>query len=102
MLLNSLSTAAMVKLGRTYSNLMIGMNGRNAKLRQRQITILMEASGESEPECRAQLAKCGGDLRRALLCLLSALTPEQAALALEAESGSIRAALAAVNTRPSP
>jgi N-acetylmuramic acid 6-phosphate etherase len=98
MLLNALSTATMVKLGRTYSNLMIGMNGRNAKLRQRQITILMEASGAGEAASRAELARCEGDLRLALLCLLSGLTPQQADPALAAARGNVRAALAAIGS----
>jgi N-acetylmuramic acid 6-phosphate etherase len=98
MLLNGLSTATMVKLGRTYSNLMIGMNGRNAKLRQRQITILMEASGAGEAASRAELARCEGDLRLALLCLLSGLTPQQADPALAAARGNVRAALAAIGS----
>jgi N-acetylmuramic acid 6-phosphate etherase len=99
MVLNALSTAAMVRLGRTYSNLMIAMNGRNAKLKQRQITILMEASGASEAACRAELARCESDLRLALLCLLSGLTPEQAAPALATARGNVRAALAAIGSR---
>ncbi|HEX6934712.1 MAG TPA: N-acetylmuramic acid 6-phosphate etherase [Streptosporangiaceae bacterium] len=95
MVLNALSTAAMVRLGRTYSNLMIAMNARNAKLRQRQITILMEASGATEAACRDELARCDGDPRLALLCLLSGLTPGQARSALAAALGNVRAALAA-------
>jgi N-acetylmuramic acid 6-phosphate etherase len=98
MVLNALSTAAMVRLGRTYSNLMIGMNVRNAKLRQRQITILMEASGGTETACRDEIARCDGDLRLALLCLLSGLTPEQARPVLAATLGSVRAALTAIGS----
>jgi N-acetylmuramic acid 6-phosphate etherase len=98
MVLNALSTAAMVRLGRTYSNLMIGMNVRNAKLRQRQITILMEASGGTESACRDELARSEGDLRVALLCLLSCQTPEQARPALAAAHGSVRAALTAIGS----
>ena len=94
MILNSLSTAVMIGLGRTYSNLMVSMSGTNAKLRQRQIFILMETSGATEAACRAELARCGGDLRLAVLCLLSGLEPEAAARALAA-GGSVRAALAA-------
>jgi N-acetylmuramic acid 6-phosphate etherase len=99
MVLNALSTATMVRLGRTYSNLMVAMNGRNAKLGQRQITILMEASGASEAACSAELARCDGDLRLALLCLLSGLTPEQAGPALAAALGSVRVAFAATGVR---
>jgi N-acetylmuramic acid 6-phosphate etherase len=94
MILNSLSTAVMIRLGRTYSNLMVSLSGTNEKLRQRQIYILMEAAGASEADCRAELARCGGDLRLALLCLLSGLDPEAAAPVLAAV-GSVRAALAA-------
>ena len=97
MILNSLSTAVMIRLGRTYSNLMVSLSGTNAKLRQRQIFILMETSGASEAACRAELARCGGDLRLAMLCLLSGLEPDAAARALAA-TGSVRAALAVTGT----
>jgi N-acetylmuramic acid 6-phosphate etherase len=93
MVLNALSTGAMVRLGRTYSNLMVGMSGTNAKLRQRQVTILREASGAREDACRAELARCGGDLRLALFCLLSGLEPKAAADALTDVGGSLRRAL---------
>ncbi|HKD87572.1 MAG TPA: N-acetylmuramic acid 6-phosphate etherase [Streptosporangiaceae bacterium] len=96
MILNSLSTAVMIKLGRTYSNLMILLSGTNEKLRLRQVLILMEISGASEASCRAELDRCGGDLRLALLCLLAGVTPESAASALAAADGDVRAALAAV------
>jgi N-acetylmuramic acid 6-phosphate etherase len=96
LLLNALSTAAMVRMGRTYSNLMVSLSGANAKLRARQLRILAEASGADEATCRSQLALCGGDLRLALLCLLSGLRPEAAAKALSAVGGSVRAALAAL------
>ena len=96
MILNSLSTAVMVRLGRTYSNLMVSLSGTNAKLRQRQICILMEASGATEAVCRAELARCNGDLRLAIVCLLSGLDPDPGARAL-ATAGSIRAALASAN-----
>jgi N-acetylmuramic acid 6-phosphate etherase len=94
MVLNALSTAAMVRLGRTYSNLMIGMSGSNAKLRQRQLGILREVSGASEEACREELARSGGDLRLALLCLLSGLESKAAAGALADAGGSVREALA--------
>jgi N-acetylmuramic acid 6-phosphate etherase len=98
LLLNALSTAAMVRLGRTFSNLMVSLSGTNAKLRGRQLTILMEATGADETVCRTQLARCAGDLRLALLCLLSGLEPEAAAKALADADGSIRSAVAANST----
>jgi N-acetylmuramic acid 6-phosphate etherase len=93
MVLNALSTAAMVRLGRTYSNLMVSMSGRNAKLRQRQLAILREVSGAPDEACRGELARCGGDLRLALFCLLSGLEPKAAAGALADAGGNLRAAL---------
>jgi N-acetylmuramic acid 6-phosphate etherase len=93
LVLNALSTAAMVRLGRTYSNLMVSMSGANAKLAARQVRILAEASGAPEAACRSQLARCGGDLRLALLCLLSGLDPDAAAKALSAAGGNVRIAL---------
>jgi N-acetylmuramic acid 6-phosphate etherase len=95
LILNSLSTAVMIKLGRTYSNLMVALSGTNEKLRQRQVLILMETSGARESSCRAELERCGGDLRAAMLCLLAGMTPESAARALALAHGSVRAALAA-------
>lgn len=95
LVLNALSTAALVRLGRTFSNLMVSVSGTNTKLRGRQLTILMEATGAEETVCQAQLTRCGGDLRLALLCLRSGLEPEGAATVLAAADGSIRAALAA-------
>ena len=95
LILNSLSTAVMIRLGRTYSNLMVSLLGTNEKLRLRQMLILMEISGASEAVCRAELDRCEGDLRLAMLCLLGGLTPESAAAALAAADGNVRAALAA-------
>jgi N-acetylmuramic acid 6-phosphate etherase len=93
MVLNALSTAAMVRLGRSYSNLMISMSGSNAKLRQRQLAILREISGAGNEACRDELERCGGDLRLALLCLLSDLEPQAAADALREAGGHMRVAL---------
>jgi N-acetylmuramic acid 6-phosphate etherase len=57
----------------------------------------MEASGVSEAASRRALARTGGDLRLALLGLLSGLSPESAARALAAAGGSVRTALAAAD-----
>jgi N-acetylmuramic acid 6-phosphate etherase len=96
MVLNALSTATMIRLGRTFSNLMAALSGTNDKLRQRQLTILREASGAPEDICRAELERCGGDLRLALMCLLSGLEPGQAAEALADAGGSVRGALSTI------
>lgn len=93
MALNDLSTTAMVQLGRTYSNLMVSVDGLNSKLRSRQLSILREASGAPADQCRAELSRCEGNLRLALLCLLSSQEPSVAGEALLAAGGSVRRAL---------
>lgn len=93
LVLNSLSTAAMIRLGRTYSNLMVDMVATNAKLRRRSITILREATGASEARCAHALRDADGNLKVALVCLLSGAAPARAAAALAAGQGNVRQSL---------
>lgn len=93
LVLTSFSTAVMVKLGRTYSNLMVSMRATNAKLRGRTIRILHEATGLSEDDCARALAEASGDLKVALVHLLSGVPTERAAAALEDTKGHVRNAL---------
>jgi N-acetylmuramic acid 6-phosphate (MurNAc-6-P) etherase len=72
---------------------MVGMSGTNAKLRQRQLSILSAVSGAQDEACRAELERCGGDLRLSLLCLLSGLAPDAAGGPLADAGGSVRGAL---------
>jgi N-acetylmuramic acid 6-phosphate etherase len=102
LMLNALSTATMVRLGRTYSNLMVCAAGTNAKLARRQVTILMQASGAGASACGAELARCGGDLRLALTCLLSGVSAETARSALAGAGGVVRDALAALGPAGRP
>ncbi|MBP2340322.1 N-acetylmuramic acid 6-phosphate etherase [Saccharothrix coeruleofusca] len=93
LVLTSFSTAVMVKLGRTYSNLMVSMRATNAKLRGRTVRILREATGLAEPECTAALAEADGDLKVALVRLLSGVPTARAAEVLAAAHGHVRQAL---------
>jgi N-acetylmuramic acid 6-phosphate etherase len=93
LVLNAMSTAAMVQLGRTYSNLMVSVNALNSKLRGRVIKILVEATGLDAETCAAALAEAGGDTRTALLSLLCDVPPDHAAEALAAAGGSVRDAM---------
>ena len=68
LVLHSLSTAMMVRLGRTYSNLMVGMVATNAKLRGRLVAILVEATGHAQsgaPPCLPTPRRREGRPRRA-------------------------------------
>ncbi|WP_112262570.1 N-acetylmuramic acid 6-phosphate etherase [Lentzea terrae] len=93
LVLTSFSTAVMVKLGRTYSNLMVSMRATNAKLRGRTVRILREATGLPENDCAQALADASGDLKVALVHLLSGVPTERAAAALEDTKGHVRNAL---------
>ena len=93
LVLTAFSTAVMVKLGRTYSNLMVSMRATNAKLRGRTLRILREATGLSQQECADALDGAQGDLKVALVHLLSGVDPAQAAAVLTATDGHVRKAL---------
>jgi N-acetylmuramic acid 6-phosphate etherase len=102
LVLNSFSTAVMVRLGRTWSNLMVDMVATNAKLRGRVVRILREASGADEPAARRALELASGELKPALLSLLARIDPDQARAALEHHQGSVADALASIQGQHSP
>lgn len=93
MLLNSFSTALMVRGGRTYSNLMVRLAPLNAKLRARQVRILRQATGASDSVSEAALAHAGGDLPVALVALLASTDMATAEAALKQADGIVRAAV---------
>ncbi|GAA3025545.1 N-acetylmuramic acid 6-phosphate etherase [Actinokineospora globicatena] len=92
-LLTTFSTAVMVKMGRTYSNLMVSMRATNAKLRGRSLRILREATGSGQQECSAALLAAHGDLKVAMVHLLSGVDVMDASRALAQSSGHVRRAL---------
>lgn len=83
MVLNTFSTAVMVRLGKVYSNLMIDVLPTNEKLRGRVLRMLSQASGADLDRCRTVL-EAAGTPRSALVCLLADVPPEAAAAALAA------------------
>jgi len=96
LILNSFSTALMVRLGKTYSNLMVEVSATNDKLRVRKVRILREASGADDTAAVAALAQADGDLRTALVALLAGVAAERARQALGSADGSVRGALTAL------
>jgi N-acetylmuramic acid 6-phosphate etherase len=94
LVLNAFSTAVMVRGGRVYSNLMVEMVATNAKLRGRMISILMEATGCSEAESRQALGAADGDLKTALVALVTGAGVDDARAALVRSSEQVRGALA--------
>jgi N-acetylmuramic acid 6-phosphate etherase len=102
LVLNAFSTATMVRLGHTYSNLMTGVVAKNAKLHGRMVAILAQASGRDPDTCARVLAESTGDLRLALVRLLGDVDADRAGIALDAAGGVVRAALRHLDLPPNP
>ena len=98
MILNAFSTTLMIKLGRTWSNLMVDLVATNAKLRGRMLRILAEATGADEAACEAALAEADGELKPALVHLLTGSPVAEARAALDAAHGRVATALAELGT----
>jgi N-acetylmuramic acid 6-phosphate etherase len=96
LVLNGFSTALMIRLGKTYSNLMVEVTRHNAKLRGRVLVILEEATGATEDECRRALDAADGDTKTAIVSLLAGTDVSTARAALEATNRRVREALAAL------
>ncbi len=93
LVLNSLSTALAVALGRTYSNLMVDMVATNAKLRGRSVAILEQATERSEAECVDALDRADGEVKVALVSLLAGCDIADARERLARVGGVVRAAI---------
>src|SRR5207245_7173250 len=93
LVLNMLSTLAMVQLGKVYGNLMVDLNATNAKLRRRAIRIVAAAAGVPEPDAVEALARAQGRVPVAIVMLLARIGPEAAAERLARAGGSVRRAV---------
>jgi len=93
MVLNMLSTASMIKLGKTYGNLMVDVRATNAKLTARVQRMVKDVTGATEIEVAEALEKAAGSAKTAIVILLGRLTAKQAIRLLEQSRGSVRHAL---------
>ena len=93
MVLNMLSTAAMVRLGHAYENLMIDLLDTNEKLSERSVRILAEASGKDLSAAKHALRQSGHNLRVALVMLKKKVDAPSAKLMLKTSMGNLRMAL---------
>ncbi len=93
LVLNMLSTGAMIRLGKTYGNLMVDVRPTNAKLRDRAIRIVSEATGIERDAAEAALAAAGGEVKTAIVATLAGVPPEEARQRLASADGVVRAAL---------
>ena len=93
MVLNMLTTGAMVLLRKTYGNLMVDLRASNTKLVDRARRILIGFTGLSREEAERKLAECGGELKTAIAAQLCSLSPEEARQLLEQSGGHFRQVL---------
>ncbi|HEY8426653.1 MAG TPA: N-acetylmuramic acid 6-phosphate etherase [Limnochordales bacterium] len=93
MVLNMISTGAMVRLGKVYRNLMVDMRATNEKLRRRALRMVMAATGCSEEQALDALARAGMHVKTAIVMLLAGVGVEEARARLAAAGGFVRRAV---------
>lgn len=87
MILNMLSTAAMIRLGKVYGNLMVDVMVTNAKLAERARRIVAEVTGLPPDAAGLLLAQCDQQVKTAIVVALLGVTPEEARQRLAAHKG---------------
>jgi N-acetylmuramic acid 6-phosphate etherase len=93
LVLNMISTISMIRLGKTFGNLMVDLVPSNEKLRARARSIVREAADVSAEEADNALARAGGDPKVAIVSLLAGLDPEEARARLAGAGGVVRRAV---------
>ena len=93
LVLNMISTIAMIRLGKTYGNLMVDVQATSAKLHERARRIVAAATGAEDAEAAKALDAAGGNVKTAIAMMLSGAKPAEAEGALRASGGRLREAL---------
>jgi N-acetylmuramic acid 6-phosphate etherase len=94
LVLNTISTVSMIRLGKTYGDLMVDVHATNEKLRERVRRIVRQATGASEDEADRALEEAEGSAKVAIVSLLAGIDAEAARTRLDEAGGSIRGAVA--------
>jgi len=98
LVLNMLTTGAMIRTGKVYGNLMVDVEATNAKLVERQKNIVVAATECSSEDAESALAACNGHCKTAIVMILANLTADEARTLLEQNQGFIRQATSAANS----
>lgn len=93
MVLNMLTTGAMVLLGKTYGNLMVDLRATNQKLTERTRRIVSMLTDLTEADSQALLDRCNGELKTAVVVHVCGLSAEEARKQLQQVGGHLRRAL---------
>ncbi len=93
MILNMLSSGAMIRLGKVYGNLMVDVNVSNQKLHERAWRLVQQLTGLGESECKALLTRAGNDVKVAVTMGRLGIEAEPARHALNEADGRLRAVI---------
>jgi N-acetylmuramic acid 6-phosphate etherase len=93
LVLNTISTIAMIRLGKTFGNLMVDVAAANEKLRARVHRIVRTATGASSEDVDEALDAAGGEAKVAIVALLGEVDAETARMRLRNANGNVRLAL---------
>jgi N-acetylmuramic acid 6-phosphate etherase len=94
LILNMISTATMIRLGKVYGNLMVDVKVSNRKLAERARRIITEVTGISDEAAADLLAQTNHEVKTAIMVALLGISPQAARARLDAAQGVLRAALA--------
>jgi N-acetylmuramic acid 6-phosphate etherase len=93
LVLNMISTAAMVGIGKAYENLMVDVVPSNKKLDVRAEKIVMEATGVNKDEARKYIDEASGNVKTAIVMILAGYSFEEASKKLKECNGHVRIAI---------
>ncbi len=93
MVLNILTTATMVLLGKTYGNWMVDLRATNVKLKARSVRIVAAIAVISEQQAAEQLARCNGEVKTAIVASKRSIEATEARALLVRSAGKLRLAL---------
>ena len=95
LVLNMLTTGAMVRLGKAYGNLMVDLTATNEKLRHRTLRIVRELTSLDDASARQLLDRCGGELKTAVVASACGVTADEARRLLAECGGRLRSTMEA-------
>ncbi len=96
LVLNMFTTGAMVRLGKTFGNLMVDLKATNSKLKARSNRIVRTVTGVDAAAADVLLQKCNGEVKTAIVCQLGNFSPDQARAKLAAAGGRVGLVLGSV------
>ena len=96
LILNMLTTGAMIRIGKTYGNLMVDLRATNQKLCDRSQRIVAELTNLPQPEAAQLLNQCGGEVKTAIVTALKGVSPDEARRLLTLGAGHLRSTLSRI------